>query len=73
MNRSSSVVSSYVGEKRKPKGEVIFTGPDGIRQHRVKVKEEPWRQRYVGRSAASPEATGDMYYLVRASKVLGHD
>ncbi len=60
-----SVVSSFEGGKRKPIGEVLYTGPDGIGDHKVKVEE----QRYTGHTCASPEATGDVKYICRGAKV----
>lgn len=64
-NGNAISVSSYEGEVRKPKGAVLFTGPDGIGDHRVQVEE----QRYIGHTTASPEATADLHYIVRAPKV----
>lgn len=62
-----STVSSYDGVgRRKPKGHVIFTGPDGVRDQRVAV-EEP--KQYIGHATSSCEATGDMRYICRPSKV----
>lgn len=47
------------------KGEVIFTGPDGVGDHRVTVMDS---HQYVGGVTASPEATGDVKYMCRAPK-----
>eukprot|EP00118_Oscarella_pearsei_P026128 m.309452 g.309452 ORF g.309452 m.309452 type:complete len:147 (+) comp46538_c0_seq1:78-518(+) len=43
------------------KGQVLFTGPDGIGDFHAKVEE----QRYVGIGTMSPEGTSDVNYLCR--------
>ena len=47
-------------------GAVLFTGPDGVGDHRVTVTDP---QHYVGHVTASTEASGDVRYLCRAPKV----
>lgn len=69
MLASTSEVSSLEREQRKPKGAVLFTGPDGLRDHRVKVEE----QCFVGNTTKSPEASGDLRYLYRAAEASGCD
>ena len=44
----------------------LLTGPDGIGDHRVAVKEDP---SFVGHRIMSTEATSDTSYLYRAPKV----
>lgn len=55
--------------KRKPKvkamGAVIFTGPDSLRDHHVKVETH---QQYIGHTTASSEITGDLNYICRPSE-----
>lgn len=63
---SMSEVSSFDGDCRKPKGAILFTGPDGSRDHQVLVKGGP----YIGHTEPSPEATGDVSYLCRAAEVF---
>jgi hypothetical protein len=43
-----------------------LSGPDGIGDHRVAVKEDP---SFVGHRITSTEATSDTSYLYRAPKV----
>lgn len=67
MLANTSEVSSFEGKQRKPKGAVLFTGPDGLRDHRVKVED----QCFVGNTTKSPEASGDLRYLYRAAEASG--
>ena len=64
-SRYTGVVSSYVGGEKKPKGQLIYTGPDGIGDHKVTVLPT----RYVGHTTASPEHTGDVNYICRPAQV----
>ncbi|ELT88885.1 hypothetical protein CAPTEDRAFT_226166 [Capitella teleta] len=57
--------STSPGEKMG-RGQMIFTGPDGLRDHRVTVSHEP--PRFIGETTKSPEETGDVNYLWRASR-----
>uniref|UniRef100_A0A8C2ZB26 Uncharacterized protein n=2 Tax=Cyclopterus lumpus TaxID=8103 RepID=A0A8C2ZB26_CYCLU len=43
---------------------MLFTGPDGIGDHRPRLNYSP---RYVGAGVSSPEATGDLGYLCQAA------
>jgi hypothetical protein len=63
-----STVSSFEGDHRKPKGEVLFTGPDGVGNYKVEVKEAS----YIGHSTMSPEATSDTRYLCRGATGCPH-
>ncbi|XP_057312806.1 uncharacterized protein C4orf45-like [Hydractinia symbiolongicarpus] len=51
------------------KGRVLFTGPDGLCDHRVKVLEPA---RYVGIGIMSPEGTSELSYLWRAAATTSH-
>ena len=44
---------------------VLFSGPDGIGDHRTTVVE----QRYVGHGCMSPESSSDTEYLYRSAPV----
>lgn len=48
-------------ESVKPAGAVVFTGPDGLANHRTSVLEPG----YVGHSDKSRESTGNVEYLWR--------
>lgn len=64
----SQVVGSLVGERRKSVesvGSVLFTGPDGLGDHRTKVLDPS----YVGHTTRSPADTADVEYLFRPYKV----
>ena len=65
---TSDTVSVYVGEE-SPGGAVIFTGPDGVGDHRMTHRMTAEDQLFVGHTTASPEATGDVRYLIRAPEV----
>jgi len=64
-----SDVSKYVLTKEitthAPVGRVLFTGPDDVKDHTTKILDPT----YVGRASSSTEATGDLQYLYRPSKV----
>lgn len=62
---SDPTESSFEGE-REPQGAVICTGPDGVGDHRMTVEE----QLHVGNTTVSPEATGDLRYIIRAPEVI---
>ena len=49
---------------------LTVVGPDGIRDHRVKIDPEP--HRYVGENAMSPEGTSEVAYLWRAPETMAH-
>ncbi len=48
---------------------VFFPGPDGIRDHRMRVDLE---HRYVGEGTMSEEGTSEVAYLWRAPKNMPH-
>ena len=50
-------------------GRVLFTGPDGVRDHRVNVLEPA---RYIGIGVMSPEGTSELSYLWRAAVTTKH-
>ncbi len=56
--------ASEVVLDKETKGAVVFTGPDGVGDHRVFVEA----QQYTGHTTSpwSPEATGDLNYIGRA-------
>jgi len=57
---------SVFGGERLGRGAVLFTGPDGIRDHHVSVSPE---HRYVGEGAMSVEGSSEVDYLWRAEKM----
>jgi hypothetical protein len=64
---SSSVTEdSLKAGRRLPNGEMLFTGPDGVGDHRMTVGGD---QLYIGEKAASPWATNDVRYVIRAPEV----
>ncbi|PFX17924.1 uncharacterized protein C4orf45-like isoform X1 [Stylophora pistillata] len=61
---SDKYYNPYIG-----RGEVLFTGPDGIRDHDTTVLDP---NTYVGIGTMSPEGTSDLNYLWRPSKGCTH-
>ncbi|XP_073239186.1 uncharacterized protein [Porites lutea] len=61
---SDKYYNPYIG-----RGEVLFTGPDGIRDHQATVLDP---NTYVGIGTMSPEGTSDLNYLWRPSKSCPH-
>ena len=59
-------VSSTKREDEERVGRILYTGPDGVGDHRTTVLEAG----YVGHSERSPEATGDLQYVYRPAKVF---
>lgn len=57
---SDKYYNPYIG-----RGEVLFTGPDGIRDHDTAVLDP---NTYVGIGTMSPEGSSDLNYLWRPSK-----
>lgn len=56
--------------KGTPKsGRVLFTGPDGVRDHSTDVLQPA---RYIGIGVMSPEGTSELSYLWRASDTTKH-
>ena len=55
--------------RRTPEGAVIFTGPDGVGDHRVTVQDP----QYIGHTVTSPEATADLKYIGRAPEARNHN
>ena len=49
---------------------MTFSGPDGIRDHRVRVDPEP--PRYIGEDSMSPEGTSEVAYLWRPPRSMAH-
>ena len=60
---SISTDASFDGKLKK--GAILFTGPDGMRDQRVKVED----YHFIGHTTVSPEATADLNYLYRAAEV----
>ena len=67
--RSSTTTSSctkvVVEHQKEPSGQVIFTGPDGIGDHKTTVKDPT----FVGHVVPSPETTGNLDYICKGPKV----
>lgn len=61
---SDKYYNPYIG-----RGEVLFTGPDGIRDHQASVLDP---NTYVGIGTMSPEGTSDLNYLWRPSRGCPH-
>lgn len=61
---SDQYYNPYIG-----RGEVLFTGPDGIRDHQASVLDP---NTYVGIGTMSPEGTSDLNYLWRPSRGCPH-
>jgi len=57
---------SVFGGDRLGRGAVLFTGPDGIRDHHTSVNGE---HRYVGEGAMSVEGSSEVDYLWRARQM----
>ncbi|XP_065884621.1 protein SPMIP2-like [Dysidea avara] len=55
-------MSLLVGDEHK--GIVLYSGPDGVKDHQTRVKDPQW----VGHGTASPESTSNLNYLCRAPK-----
>ena len=45
-------------------GRMLFTGPDYLRDHRVKVDDE---HRYIGIGTMHPDASSELDYITRAN------
>ncbi|XP_068707284.1 protein SPMIP2-like isoform X1 [Montipora foliosa] len=61
---SDKYYNPYIG-----RGDVLFTGPDGIRDHQATVLNP---NTYVGIGTMSPEGTSDLNYLWRPSRGCPH-
>lgn len=61
---SDKYYNPYIG-----RGEVLFTGPDGIRDHQATVLDP---NTYVGLGTMSPEGTSNLNYLWRPSRGSSH-
>ncbi|XP_062518666.1 protein SPMIP2-like [Corticium candelabrum] len=64
----SDVLAQSPDGSRLGKGQVLFTGPDGIGNYTVNVKE----QSSIGIGTMSPEGTSDVRYLSRAGPNCTH-
>ncbi|CAH1795083.1 unnamed protein product [Owenia fusiformis] len=58
---------SVFGPERLGKGAMLFTGPDGIRDHRVTAQPES-EHRWVGEDTMSAEGTSEVSYLWRSPR-----
>ncbi|CAI8033033.1 Uncharacterized protein C4orf45 homolog [Geodia barretti] len=67
-DQGMSTVSSLEEGLTKPKGAVLFTGPDGVGNHRTTVADP----RYVGHGFTSPESSSDTQYLYRSAPTCPH-
>ncbi|XP_074648601.1 protein SPMIP2-like [Tubulanus polymorphus] len=56
---------SVYGTDRIGTGAMLFSGPDGLRNHVMKIESE---HRYVGEGTMSSEGTSDVSYLWRAPR-----
>ncbi|XP_013390094.1 uncharacterized protein LOC106158587 [Lingula anatina] len=61
--------SIYGHGRLGPGGPMLFTGPDGLWDHRVRVQDE---YRYVGEGTMSPLGTSEAAYLWRAPRDSPH-
>jgi hypothetical protein len=64
----SDKLAESPGGWRLGKGQVLFTGPDGVGDFRVKVED----QQHIGIGTMSPEGTSDVRYLSRSGPNCPH-
>ena len=57
-------ISARADESVMSGGRMLFTGPDYLRDHRVKVDDE---HRYIGIGTMHPDASSELDYITRAN------